>query len=141
MKNKIELINKDILNLMLKGNKIIIDTESEDKMMYVTDTYQVWYIPKDKWMLTTDDEKIKHLKIKSLLDGMYVKAQLSENLKITGDSQYYEFTSDLGNTYVNKIYLKDIKIWECTYETNKNMTKIYYNGNFIKAVMNVKFYD
>ena len=52
-------INKDILNLVLKGNKIIIDTESEEKMMYITDTYQVWYIPKDKWMLTTDDEKLR----------------------------------------------------------------------------------
>lgn len=138
---KYDKINKDILNLMLKGNKIIIDTESEEKMIYVTDTYQVWYIPKDKWMLTTDDEKIKHLNIKYLLNGMYVKAEISDNIKIDGDNQYYEFTSDLGNTYVNKIYLKDVKIWECTYEVTHNMTKIYYNGNFIKAVMNVKFYD
>lgn len=138
---KYDKINKDMLNLIFKDKKVIIDTESEDKMMYVTDTYQVWYIPKDKWMLTIDDEKIKHLNIKELINGMYVKAEISDNIKINGDSQFYEFTSDLGSTYVNIMYLKDVKIWECTYETNKNMTKIYYHGYFIKAVMNVKFYD
>lgn len=138
---KYDKINKDMLNLIFKDKKVIIDTESEDKMMYVTDTYQVWKLPKDKWMLTTDEEKIKHLNIKQLLNGMYVKAELLDNIKINGDSQFYEFTSDLGSTYVNIMYLKDVKIWECTYEVTKYMTKVYYNGTFIKAVMNIKFYD
>lgn len=136
-----EKINKDMLNLIFKNKKVIIDMESEDKMMYVSDTYQVWYLPKDKWMLTSHEDKIKHINIKSLLNGMYVKAEFTDNVKLTGDGEFYEFTSDLGSTYVNKIYLKDIKIYECTYEVTKRMTKIYYNGCFIKAIMNVEFYD